>query len=63
VLYSPRQLRLSWTVHNRIVPKGLALDHNEVRRIAITAVFSDDYFFEKVALKGGNALAIRPWAE
>jgi hypothetical protein len=34
------------------------LDHNEVRRIAITAVFSDDYFFDKVVLKGGNALAI-----
>jgi predicted nucleotidyltransferase component of viral defense system len=37
------------------VPK---LDHNEIRRTAITAVFSDDYFFERLVLKGGNALAI-----
>ncbi|WP_353067736.1 nucleotidyl transferase AbiEii/AbiGii toxin family protein (plasmid) [Tunturibacter psychrotolerans] len=40
------------------MPTVSTLDHNEVRRIAITAVFSDDYFFEKVVLKGGNALAI-----
>lgn len=33
-------------------------DHNAIRRIAITAVFSDDYLFERVVLKGGNALAI-----
>jgi Nucleotidyl transferase AbiEii toxin, Type IV TA system len=33
-------------------------DHDTIRRIAITAVFSDDYLFEKVVLKGGNALAI-----
>jgi predicted nucleotidyltransferase component of viral defense system len=40
------------------MPIAPTLDHNEVRRLAITAVFSDDYFFEKVVLKGGNALAI-----
>ena len=34
------------------------LDHNTIRRIAITAVFSDDYLFDRVVLKGGNALAI-----
>jgi hypothetical protein len=41
-----------------IMPKGSVFDHNEIRRVAITAVFSDDYFFERVVLKGGNALAI-----
>ena len=35
-----------------------ALDHTAIRRIAITAVFSDDYLFERVVLKGGNALSI-----
>ena len=34
------------------------LDHNAIRRIAITAVLSDDYLFDRVVLKGGNALAI-----
>jgi len=33
-------------------------DYNEIRRIAITAVFSDDLLFERVVLKGGNALSI-----
>jgi hypothetical protein len=37
-----------------VMPKGSVFDHNEIRRIAITAVFSDDYFFERVVLKGGN---------
>jgi len=32
------------------------LDFQSVRRIAITALFSDDVLFEKVVLKGGNAL-------
>ena len=32
--------------------------HEQVRRLAITAVFSDDYFFDRVVLKGGNALTI-----
>jgi Nucleotidyl transferase AbiEii toxin, Type IV TA system len=45
-------------MQNRDVPKGKILEHEQVRRLAITAVFSDDYFFERVVLKGGNALAI-----
>lgn len=40
------------------MPKSPPLDQNQIRRIAITAVFSDDYFFEKVVLKGGNALSL-----
>jgi hypothetical protein len=31
-------------------------DFQVVRRIAITALFSDDVLFDKVVLKGGNAL-------
>jgi predicted nucleotidyltransferase component of viral defense system len=45
-------------MQNRVMPKGKTLEHEQVRRLAITAVFSDDYFFERVVLKGGNALAI-----
>ena len=33
-------------------------DFDEIRRIAITAVFSDDVLFERVVLKGGNALSL-----
>jgi predicted nucleotidyltransferase component of viral defense system len=33
-------------------------DYNEIRRIAITAIFSDDVLFERVVLKGGNALSL-----
>jgi hypothetical protein len=33
-------------------------DFSEIRRIAITAVFSDDLLFERVVLKGGNALSL-----
>jgi hypothetical protein len=40
------------------MPNSAPFDHNAIRRMAITAVFSDDYFFEKVVLKGGNALSI-----
>ena len=40
------------------MPKSALIDQNQIRRIAITAVFSDDYFFEKVVLKGGNALSL-----
>jgi predicted nucleotidyltransferase component of viral defense system len=29
-----------------------------IRRTAITAIFADDFFFEKVVLKGGNALTL-----
>lgn len=41
-----------------MAPKESSLGFPEIRRTAITAVFSDDYFFERVVLKGGNALAI-----
>lgn len=34
------------------------LDYREIRRIAITAIFSDDVLFERVVLKGGNALSL-----
>lgn len=40
------------------MPKVSSFDHDAIRRIAITAVFSDDYFFDRVVLKGGNALAL-----
>jgi hypothetical protein len=33
-------------------------DYREIRRIAITAIFSDDVLFERVVLKGGNALSL-----
>lgn len=33
-----------------------SLDFQGVRRLAITALFSDDILFEKIVLKGGNAL-------
>jgi predicted nucleotidyltransferase component of viral defense system len=45
-------------MQNKKMPKSAGLDHDQIRRIAITAVFSDDFFFEKVVLKGGNALAL-----
>jgi len=31
---------------------------SEIRKIAITAIFSDDVLFERVVLKGGNALSL-----
>ena len=34
------------------------LDFQAVRRIAITALFSDDVLFEQIVLKGGNALSL-----
>ena len=36
----------------------LPLDFQAVRRIAITAPFSDDFLFEKVVLRGGNAISL-----
>src|ERR1700748_2550805 len=33
-------------------------DYREIRRLAITAIFSDDVLFERVVLKGGNALSL-----
>jgi len=38
------------------MPQAPPLDFQAVRRIAITALFSDDVLFDKVVLKGGNAL-------
>jgi predicted nucleotidyltransferase component of viral defense system len=32
------------------------IDFQSIRRAAITALFSDDVLFEKIVLKGGNAL-------
>ena len=40
------------------MPKSPPIDFSEIRRLAITAVFSDDLLFEKVVLKGGNALSL-----
>jgi len=40
------------------MPANKPADFNEIRRIAITAVFSDDVLFERVVLKGGNALSL-----
>lgn len=40
------------------MPTAPPTDFVEIRRIAITAVFSDDKLFEKVVLKGGNALSL-----
>jgi hypothetical protein len=40
------------------MPKAPPTDFGEIRRLAITAVFSDDLLFEKVVLKGGNALSL-----
>jgi len=34
------------------------MDFAEIRRVIITALFSDDYFLEHLALKGGNALSL-----
>ncbi|MBZ5667500.1 MAG: nucleotidyl transferase AbiEii/AbiGii toxin family protein [Acidobacteriia bacterium] len=34
----------------------IPLDFQAVRRIAITALFADDFLFDKLVLKGGNAL-------
>lgn len=33
-------------------------DYRQIRRIAITAIFSDDVLFARVVLKGGNALSL-----
>ena len=40
------------------MPKLPPTDYGEIRRIAITAIFSDDFLFERVVLKGGNALSL-----
>ncbi len=40
------------------MPTPPPADYREIRRIAITAIFSDDVLFERVVLKGGNALSL-----
>jgi len=40
------------------MPTPPPTDYREIRRIAITAIFSDDVLFERVVLKGGNALSL-----
>jgi predicted nucleotidyltransferase component of viral defense system len=40
------------------MPTPPPTDYGEIRRIAITAIFSDDVLFERVVLKGGNALSL-----
>jgi hypothetical protein len=40
------------------MPTPPPTDYREIRRIAITAIFSDDVLFEHAVLKGGNALSI-----
>ena len=34
------------------------MDFTEIRRIAITALFSDDMLLDRLVLKGGNALRL-----
>src|SRR5688572_11705271 len=34
------------------------MDYDDIRRVAITALFSDDKLFHKLVLKGGNALSL-----
>jgi predicted nucleotidyltransferase component of viral defense system len=40
------------------MPPRAVADHKHIRTIAITAIFSDDVLYERVALKGGNALSL-----
>jgi predicted nucleotidyltransferase component of viral defense system len=40
------------------MPTPSPTDYRQIRRIAITAIFSDDFLFERVVLKGGNALSL-----
>jgi predicted nucleotidyltransferase component of viral defense system len=40
------------------MPAPPPTDYRQIRRIAITAIFSDDVLFERVVLKGGNALSL-----
>src|ERR1017187_3775967 len=34
------------------------MDLNEIRRTSIVALFSDDILFERIVLKGGNAMSL-----
>jgi hypothetical protein len=40
------------------MPAPTPINYREIRRIAITAIFSDDVLFERIVLKGGNALSL-----
>lgn len=40
------------------MPAPPPINYREIRRIAITAIFSDDVLFERIVLKGGNALSL-----
>jgi predicted nucleotidyltransferase component of viral defense system len=40
------------------MPQKVTTDYKNIRLIAIAAIFSDDLLFEKVVLKGGNALSL-----
>ena len=40
------------------MPTPPPTDYRRICRIAITAIFSDDVLFERVVLKGGNALSL-----
>ncbi len=39
-------------------PARLAVDFDEIRRLTITALFSDDELYEQIVLKGGNAISL-----
>jgi len=41
-----------------VMAQASPFDYRKIRRIAITAIFSDDFLFERVVLKGGNALSL-----
>ncbi len=34
------------------------MDFDEIRRVTITALFSDEVLFDHLVLKGGNALSL-----
>jgi predicted nucleotidyltransferase component of viral defense system len=34
------------------------MDFTEIRRVVITAMFSDDFLSDHIVLKGGNALSL-----
>ena len=38
--------------------KDQVIDYKVIRKIAIVALFADDFLFERLVLKGGNALGL-----
>ena len=38
--------------------RSLPMDFDEIRRVTITALFSDEVMLEQLVLKGGNALSL-----